>query len=135
MKLLMIYCDRFAWTPGTKSIPDAPEARAGDLAKLVAGWVQVEQEDADREGKVMTKLVKNLKWLAGKNGTKRIVLHSFSHLSESKAAPELSQAWLDRAKERLEGSGYEVYQTPWGYFLDLHMDAPGHPLARVFKSF
>jgi len=26
-------------------------------------------------------------------------------------------------------------QTPFGYFLDLKMDAPGFSLARVFKSF
>ena len=135
MKLLMIYCNEFSWVPGTKSIPDAPEAEAGGFSDLVAGWIQVEEEDVGREGKVMTKLVKNLKWLAGKNDTKRIVLHSFSHLSGSKAAPEVGRAWMDRAQERLEGAGYEVSQTPWGYFLDLNMQAPGHPLARVFKSF
>ena len=135
MKLLMIYCSQFGWTPGTKSIPDAPEAKSGEFSDLVAGWIQVEEEDIGREGKVMTKLVKNLKWLAGKNETKRIVLHSFSHLSGSKAPPEVGQAWLDRAQERLKTAGYEVFQTPWGYFLDLKMQAPGHPLARVFKSF
>jgi hypothetical protein len=26
-------------------------------------------------------------------------------------------------------------QTPYGYFNDLSMDAPGHPLARIYKEF
>jgi len=31
-------------------------------------------------------------------------------------------------------AGYKVNQTPFGYFLDLQVDAPGHSLARVFKN-
>ena len=34
----------------------------------------------------------------------------------------------------LKKSGYEVWQTPFGYFLDLDMQAPGTPLARLFKD-
>jgi hypothetical protein len=42
---------------------------------------------------------------------------------------------LERAAERLRGSGYEVWQTPFGYFLDLDLQAPGHSTARIFVSF
>ena len=37
--------------------------------------------------------------------------------------------------ERLTSSGFQVEQTPFGYFLDLQIDAPGYSLARVFKDF
>jgi len=134
MKLLMIYCERFNFTPTLKTLENAPNAIAGGMTDVVAGFIHVEPEDTSVTGKVTTKLVKNLKWLAGKNGTQRILLHSFAHLSDSKAEPLASKAILDRAQERLETAGFEVAQTPYGYFNDLDIKAPGHPLARVFKS-
>ena len=80
-------------------------------------------------------MVKNLKWIANKNNTNRIILHSFAHLSESKAEANITKELFDRTEERLRNSGYEVYQTPFGYFLGLNLNAPGFSLARVFKSF
>jgi len=34
----------------------------------------------------------------------------------------------------MKNAGYTVHQTPFGYFLDLQIDAPGFSLARVFKN-
>ena len=34
----------------------------------------------------------------------------------------------------LENADYQVEQTPFGYFLDLKVDAPGFSLARVYKE-
>jgi hypothetical protein len=79
--------------------------------------------------------VKNLKWGARKNDTSRIVLHSFSHLAESKASPEFTRGLLDRAEGRLQAAGYETSQTPFGYFLNLDLAAPGRSTARIFASF
>ena len=81
------------------------------------------------------KLVKNLKWAAGKNNTKRVMLHSFAHLSESKASPEFTAELFQKAIERMKNAEYETFTTPFGYFLDLDIQAPGYSLARLFKSF
>ena len=56
-------------------------------------------------------------------------------LGEEKADPDKAHALLDRAQKRLENADYSVVQTPYGYFLDLTIKAPGHPLARVYKEF
>ena len=135
MKLLMIYADRFAYTPTLKTLEGAPDADPGSAEDTVLGFIHVEPSDLEEGSKAVTKLVKNLKWLAGKNDTKTIVLHSFSHLSDQKADPEASHALFDRAQLRLQEAGYRVLQTPYGHFNDLELHAPGHPLARVFKSF
>ena len=136
MKLLMIYAKRFAYTPAVKSVEDAPEVTEGaEIEDAIVGFIHAEAEDTERASKVTTRLIKNLKWLAGKNDTKTIVLHSFAHLSESKAPPEFVSTLLDNAQKRLEDAGYEVSQTPLGYFLDLELSAPGFSLARVFQSF
>jgi hypothetical protein len=136
MKLLMIYAKRFAYHPAVKSVPEAPDVETDGCAEdAIVGFIHVELEDQDRESKVTTRLIKNLKWLAGKNGTHTIILHSFAHLSESKAPPAFVARLLDQAQKRLEAAGYEVAQTPLGYFLDLELSAPGFSLARVFQSF
>ena len=56
------------------------------------------------------------------------------NLAESKAAPEVTQGVFDGAQSRLEEAGYDTSQTPFGYFLNLDIQAPGHPLARLFKD-
>ncbi len=136
MKLLMIYTDRFAWRTAEKGLESAEEvSEERGLENVLVGWIHAEAQDEADVGKVETKLVKNLKWGARKNETTRIVLHSFSHLAETKAAPEFTRALLDRAEARLQAAGYETWQTPFGYFHDLELAAPGKSTARIFISF
>ena len=136
MKLLMIYTDRFAYTPAQKAIEDQPDcSEPGEITETVVGLIHAEAIDEEEAVKVEKKLVKNLKWGARKNDTRKIVLHSFSHLAESKADPNFTRALLERAAGRLRTAGYEVFQTPFGYFLDLDLQAPGRSTARIFVSF
>jgi hypothetical protein len=113
-------------------MPDYTEEKK--FENIQAAFIQVEKEDEENETAVKKKLLKNLKWIAGKNNTKKIILHSFAHLSESKAEPEFTESLFNNIDERLVNSGFEVEQTPFGYFLDLKIDAPGYSLARVFKD-
>lgn len=136
MKLLMIYCETFAYKTSMKTLEEvADQTGEKTVHNAVVGFINMEAEDEENAGKVETKLIKNLKWAANKNDTKTIVLHSFAHLSGSKAEPAKVAELLNNAEERLQGSGYEVSQTPFGYFLDLDIKAPGNPLTRLFKSF
>jgi len=131
----MIYCRTFAYTPAKKTLEDFPEINdPASYTDVQVAFIQLEEGDMEREKEVETKLVKNLKWVCGKNATKKIILHSFAHLSESKADPVFTSQFFSKAQERLEATGYEVNQTPFGYFLDLQLDAPGFSLARVFKD-
>ncbi|MEJ2471318.1 MAG: threonyl-tRNA synthetase editing domain-containing protein [Desulfuromonadales bacterium] len=136
MKLLMLYTDRFAYRPATKTLEDVPDCREPDsISEAVVGLIHAEGQDERNEVGIEKKLVKNLKWAARKNATRRIILHSFSHLAETKASAEFTRVLLERAEERLRGAGYEVRQTPFGYFLDLDIQAPGRSTARIFTSF
>jgi len=136
MKLLMIYCSRFAYKPTVKVLEDADEAvEAAEYDNILTAFIQAEAGDEENLTGVEKKLVKNLKWAAGKNNTRRVMLHSFAHLSESKASPEFTIELFKKAKERLKNAEYETFMTPFGYFLDLDMQAPGYSLARIFKSF
>jgi hypothetical protein len=136
MKLLMIYADRFAWRTAEKGLETAGEvSEERCLEGVLVGLIHAEAQDEAEASRVETKLVKNLKWGARKNETERIVLHSFSHLAETKAQPEFTKALLDRAVARLQSAGYETWQTPFGWFLDLDLAAPGRSTARIFAGF
>ena len=135
MRVLFWYCSSFGWAPSQKTLADAPQAEAAALAGPVVAFIHVEPKDVEDKSSAETKLVKNAKWLARKWQTDLIVLHSFTHLGEEKADPAKAKALLDRADARLANTGYTVRQTPYGYFNDLSLEAPGHPLARIYKEF
>ncbi len=135
MRVIYWYCDRFGWVPAIKTLEDAPEAHADSCQRAIVAFIHVEPGDVAGGSSAETKLVKNAKWLARKWEIKRIILHSFTHLGEEKADAEDARGLLSRAEDRLTRAGYDTSQTPYGYFLDLTIEAKGHPLARVYKEF
>ncbi|UCF89417.1 MAG: hypothetical protein JSV70_04060 [bacterium] len=136
MKLLMFHMPSFYYKTFAKGVPEAPDIdEEREILDCVVALVQAEEGDPEKGKKVLDKLVKNIKWLAGKFGTKRAVLHFFSHLSESRADPEYARELLDSAAERLQGAGYEAHVTPFGYFCEMKLHIGGESLAKVFKEF
>jgi hypothetical protein len=135
MKALYIYCREFAYNPTIKTLEGvSDDVTSARFENVQVAFLQAEHEDVEREKEVEKKLIKNLKWICGKNNVKNVILHSFAHLSESKAEPGFTELIFSRVEERMRNSGYEVHQTPFGYFLDLQLNAPGFSLARVFKN-
>jgi hypothetical protein len=135
MKLLMIYAERFAYKTSVKAVESASEITEEKIIEnALVGFIHIEEKDEENISNVETKMIKNLKWAARKNNTNKILLHSFAHLSETKASPEITKQLLDNSEKRLQKANYEVYQTPFGYFLDLDLKAPGSSFARLFKE-
>lgn len=136
MKLLMIYCTSFEYTPTIKTLEESDDMLQGErVQNALVAFIQAEETDEKDLKSTETKLLKNLKWAAKKNDTSLVVLHSFAHLSESKANPEFTQEVFDRVEARLKNANYLCSQTAFGYFMDLDIQAPGISQARIFKSF
>ena len=135
MKLILFYAPFFWFKTHRRVLEHVPDMEQEELfEEAVVVFYQVEAEDVERRGKVLTKLVKNVKWLAGKFRSQTVVLHSFNHLSGSKAGPEFAGPLIDDARERLERSGYTVGFTPFGYLNEWKMHVAGDSLAKVFKE-
>jgi len=136
MKLLMIYCDQFSYKPQIKTLSDFPDFDKEVILKdVLVAFIQMEEKDVEIASKIETKLVKNLKWGAKKNNVKDVVLHSFAHLSTSKADPQNTKQLFDQVETRLKNADYTCEQTPFGYFLDIDVKAPGRSAARIFLDF
>lgn len=135
MRILLWYCEKFVWNPAIKTLESAPESVPGKYQDVIVAFIHVEAKDVLQGSSSEKKLLKNLKWLAKKWDNRQIILHSFTHLGEDKADAHQALELLNRVEARLKQVDYDVAQTPYGYFLDLDMQAKGHPLARIYKEF
>lgn len=136
MKVLVMYVDKFEYQPQIKNLDSAEEITEGaTFSDSILAFIQVEESDEEKDVKSREKkLVNHLKWTARKNNCKKVILHSFAHLSESKASVEFTKELFDLAEQRLQNADFETAQTPFGYFLDLNIKAPGYSLARIWAT-
>ena len=132
----MIYCNRFGYNPTVKTLENFEDSNEGvNFENALVAFIHAEEKDEADIKSVETKLVKNLKWAAKKNDTRNVVLHSFAHLSESKANPDYTKELFDRVEARMKNVDYSCSQTAFGYFMDLDIQAPGISQARIFKTY
>jgi len=135
MKILMFYSPEFWFKTYEKVLPDVTTVDADTSVKnTLVVFYHAESGDTERESSVLNKFIKNIKWLAGKFGTNTVVLHSFNHLSTSKASPDFTRGLIDNAVKRLSGSGFVITETPFGYLNEWKMHVAGESLAKVFKD-
>ncbi len=135
MKLLMFLAKQFKFRPFEKTLPDAGDASGEvQVADAAIIFVHSEPQDEAEPGSLETKFVKTVKWIAGKRGSKNIVLHSFAHLAEVSASPQFAEAFLQSAAVRLRNTGYQVTLTPFGWVCEWDLSVYGESLAKVFKS-
>jgi hypothetical protein len=135
MKLLMFQAKRFRYRTFEKTLETVPDL---DLEEAVTEaaviFLQAEARDEENPEPVFSKTLKNIKWLANKRGLKKVVLHSFTHLGGETAPPEFARAFLERLADRLQGTGYQVWITPFGYVCEWDLSVHGESLAKVFKA-
>lgn len=136
MKVLVMYVNEFSYQPSEKNLDSSEEITLGaKYSKSILAFIQVEEKDEEKDvSSREKKLVNHLKWTARKNNTKSIILHSFAHLSASKASVEFTKELFNLAEKRLQNADFKTAQTPFGYFLDLKIDAPGYSLARIWAE-
>jgi hypothetical protein len=136
MRLILYYAPSFWFKTYKKILDDVPDHEMEETVEnAVVVFYQAEEGDSEKKSSVISKFVKNVKWVAGKFNTKTIVLHSFSHLSMSKASPELTDEIIRDVKKRLSRTGYSITETPFGYLNEWKMHVAGESLAKVFKEF
>jgi hypothetical protein len=137
MKLLTYQASHFRWKSFSKTLDDVPDQEVSEeVHDAIVAFMHVEEKDAPAEQRkrAFKHCLKHLKWLANKRSFKTIVLHSFAHLGGVNADPEFTRELLDELSERLRTTGYEVHQTPFGYFCSWDLGVYGDSLAKVWKE-
>ncbi len=135
MKLLMFQAKRFWFRSFSKTLDfvedQEVEQEVRDAAVI---FIHAEAGDEAQGPSLLTKALKNIKWIANKRGLKNVVLHSFTHLAETTAPPEYAQHVLETLAARLRDVGYTVVVTPFGYFCEWDLSVYGESLAKVYKA-
>ncbi len=138
MKLLLFQAKRFTWRAFSKTldeVDDVPgDERRVEDAVVVFFHAEERDEDPERSASVFRKTLKQIKWIAGKRELKRVVLHSFTHLGGTNSSPEFASSFMSDLAERLRSTGYEVENTPFGYFCEWDLGVYGESLAKVWKE-
>lgn len=129
MKLLMFHTKSFWYKPYSS---DSPETEKTSFENCLVIFIHVEEADKGKSD-VVDKAVGNIKWLASKNKTNSIVLHSFAHLSTSKSDPETAHDIIQKISEKLK-KNLSTHIIPFGQFYEFSVHVFGQSLAKVFKD-
>jgi len=131
----MFNTNEFWYKPYCKTIEQAGTwDREETFNDSLVIFINVEKEDEGQYDKVVRKAVDNICWLAKKTTRKKVVVHSFAHLSESKPGIEFAEDAIKSIREKLNAKGLETSMTPFGYFLEFKIHVKGESLAKVWKS-
>ncbi|MFB3764774.1 MAG: threonyl-tRNA synthetase editing domain-containing protein [Methanotrichaceae archaeon] len=135
MKLLMFDTNEFWFKTFSKTIESAETCDIEEMTKdSLVIFINVEAEDEGNKNKVIKRACSHILWLAKKNNRKRVILHFFAHLSESKSSAEFAKEALFSIRNRLNSKGLDASTTPFGYFLEFQIHVKGESLAKVWKS-
>ena len=119
---------------GSPLAGEPPQPAQDAVADAIVAFIQCEPRDEDRGDAALKQAVKYFRWFARKRGVQRLVLHSFAHLGEERSSPEFARDLLAALGEQLEGHGFEVHHTPFGWSLRWSISVQGHGFAKTFKS-
>ena len=136
MKVLGLHCNHIWYRVGTPSIGEDTSLLGKEWScdSCVIILIHVEKEDEKRPNEMARRLRKFSIWFARLNDVDKIVLHSFAHLSESKADPNIARQIIEKAYKGIIQRGYNAHLTPFGYFLELKLHISDRTSSRVFKS-
>ena len=136
MRMLIWHVDSFAAEPTehgrSKLADEAPLAVRVEEALVV--FAASEKADEPEPDAVAERAVAAVVDVARRLGEQTVVLHSFAHLFVELSTPATAKAILDQMQSALEGQGYSVQQSAFGWFNRLEMRAKGHPLSRVARQ-
>ena len=137
MKLLVFLVESFEYEVSQAGSPLAeenPEPSEDRVENAIVAFAQCEPRDEERGDAVLKQAVKYFRWFARKRDVQRLVLHSFARLAEERSSPEFARNLLATLGDQLEGHGFEVHHTPFGWSLKWSMSVEGHGYAKTFKS-
>jgi len=137
MKVLFLHVDYITFKPLKKALKSAPELSEKEkkeqkIKDALAVLISVEKSDSNIN-KTVSKLVENVKDVAGKVNAKNIVLYPYAHLSSNLASPEIAIKVLEEAEKELK-KDFNLSRAPFGYYKEFELKVKGHPLSELSRE-
>jgi len=139
MRLLMLHCDYFRYECVRKT-PVSEEVDEGRRRGHVEGSVLVvlicsEKRDAENPSEIAKKASEAILDIVRQVKASDVVLHSFAHLSDELAPPNVAKAVIDEVERMLTSKlGNRVLKTPFGWRDTFELRVKWHPISKVSRK-
>ena len=136
MKILTLHSDYIKFAPTKKAIKDAPKVEKAEkeVKECLVVLSSVEKKDEKNPSAVAKRLVSEVKDIASKVKSDKIVLYPYVHLTNQPSNPKTALQVLDEAEKELK-KDFEVIRSPFGWYKSFTVACKGHPLAELSREF
>lgn len=138
MKVIFFHTDRFGFAVESPSerlggaAPEEVKSMSLDVEECLVALFHVEEADGDHQ---IRRLCKDIRCIAEKVGTSRLVVAAFGHLSNSYAPPSVAMEISQRVVEICREWGCDVHTSPFGHNKTFVLHAKGHPDAVKHRGY
>lgn len=133
MKMLMLHASLLKYRITEKALEKPEDAPCPEESFKEALVVFTSVEEGDDEG-VVRRAKEEVARQAREVGAERVVIYPYAHLSSDLAPPEASLVIIKELASALEGEGFEVHRTPFGWYKSFEVHVKGHPLSEAFRE-
>lgn len=135
MKVLLLHCDSFEFTPVEKEIDEAVATERGKVHRfhdVLVALVSIEKEDSkDMFEQVVNEVLRVLSQIKANS----VLLYPYAHLSNELAPPSIAKELFGELVEEFRKAGVKVSKAPFGWTKSFSLKLKGHALAEQFKAF
>ena len=136
MKNLILFCPRFSYTLHHATPVAENGATQGEnemFESVLAVFCAAEAHDTSD---ITTEVAKDLRKMARKNGTQKIVVNPFAHLSSRLAAPADAIRLIDEVVGKInKEEGFEAVRLHFGWYKAFHMSVSGEENTQTFREY
>ena len=136
MRLLLVHSDFIEYEATKKALKqaaDIPEdARSGRMEECLCAFITVESADEADLASSVRNAAAEIRDVAGRVNTDRVMLYPYAHLSDDLAKPSIGEKALPLLEEELKGD-FEVARSPFGWYKAFTISCKGHPLSELSR--
>lgn len=137
MKLLFIHSDYIEYEAKekVKGIAEeiGEERKKGKLDEALTVFMAVEKGD-EEEKRIVKKALIEIKDVASKLNTNKIMLYPYAHLSSDLAKPEIAKNVSILLEKALKDSNFQIVRAPFGWYKAFKISCKGHPLSELSRE-
>lgn len=136
--MLLIHADHFEYSvrqPALKN-PEkiGPERKSDSMNEVLVAFCTVEKDDESNSSIIIENAVRAIDSVAKQVEARNIFVYPYAHLSPSLGSRDLAISILTDLSMGLRGKGYEVAQSPFGWYKSFTIKCKGHPLSELSRS-
>lgn len=136
MKNLIFYCDKFSYTLDHATLVAEKTGHEGESEIFENALVIFSSAEKGDTAEIATAGAKDIRKIARKNNTQKIVINPFAHLSGNLAGPEDAIRIIDDMAQKIQSQNeFEVSRLHFGWYKQFDINISGKENSQIFRSY